>query len=136
MCDVMEKYLEEERTKARAQGQEEGAFNILVMLVQQKIISVKDAAVQIGMGTEEFQKKMLAKINNMSETETTKKINILDYLDNPSMYLRLRERFEEGYKEGLKEVMVLFARQNLIAKEVAAEKLGMSAEEFQKILEG
>ena len=61
VCDVMEKYLEEERTKARAQGQEEGAFNTLVKLVQQKIISVKDAAVQIGMTTEEFQKKMLAK---------------------------------------------------------------------------
>lgn len=50
-----------------------------------------------------------------------KKYNVLDYLDNPSMYLRLRERYEEGYKEGLKEV--------------AAEQLGMTVEELQKILE-
>ena len=57
MCDVMEKYLEEERTK----GKKEGAFDTLVQLVQQKLLSVKDAAAQVGMTTEEFQKKMLLK---------------------------------------------------------------------------
>lgn len=65
MCDVMEKYLEEERTKGIAegivQGKKEGAFDAIVQLVQQKLLSVKDAAAQVGMTTEEFQKKMLLK---------------------------------------------------------------------------
>ena len=61
-----------------------------------------------------------------------KKYNVVDYLDNPSMFLRDRERFEAGYKEG----MVQLVRQNVIAKEVAAEQLGMTVEEFQKMSEG
>ena len=65
VCDVMEKYLEEERTKGIAegivQGKKEGAFDAIVQLVQQKLLSVKDAAAQVGMTTEEFQKKMLLK---------------------------------------------------------------------------
>lgn len=61
-----------------------------------------------------------------------KKYNVLDYLDNPSMYLRVRENYEKGYIEGL----VCLVRQNVINKEEAAEQLGMTLEEFQKILEG
>ena len=68
-----------------------------------------------------------------------KKYNVVDYLDNPSMYLRDREKFEEGRKEGRKEdaidLMVQLVRQKLIDIKVAAEQLGMSVEEFQKRLE-
>lgn len=44
-----------------AEGKKEGAFEMLVQLVRQKIIDTKDAAAQLGMTTEEFQEKMLSK---------------------------------------------------------------------------
>lgn len=44
-----------------AEGKAEGAFEVLVQLVQQKLLDVKDAAKQLDMTTEEFQKKLLSK---------------------------------------------------------------------------
>lgn len=76
------------------------------------------------------------KIGEISTTDIrhilNKKYNVVDFLDNPSMYLRIREKLEEGRID----LMVQLVRQNLIAKEVAAEQLGMTVEEFQKRLEG
>ena len=76
------------------------------------------------------------KIGEISTTDIrhilNKKYNVMDYLDNPSMYLRIREKFEEGRTD----LMVQLVRQKLIDIKVAAEQLGMTLEEFQKILEG
>lgn len=44
-----------------AEGKKEGAFEMLAQLVHQKLLDVKDAADQLGMTAEEFQKKLLSK---------------------------------------------------------------------------
>lgn len=51
----------EKFAEGKAEGRAEGAFEALAQLVHQKLLDIKDAAAQLNMTTEEFQKKMLSK---------------------------------------------------------------------------
>ena len=51
---VMEKLLSEERDEGRLEGRQEGKIDMLVQLVQEEIISVKDAAARLSMSEEAF----------------------------------------------------------------------------------
>ena len=54
MMGVMEKLLSEERDEGHLEGRQEGKIDMLVQLVQEEIISVKDAAARLSMSEEAF----------------------------------------------------------------------------------
>jgi len=58
---VMELFREEGRAEGRAEGREEGIIDTLISLVQNGLLSIKDAAAQLGITEAAFQQKMLGK---------------------------------------------------------------------------
>lgn len=50
-----------EREEGRKEGREEGKLDILLSLVREKLLTVKDAAVRAGMTETEFLQKMAEK---------------------------------------------------------------------------
>ena len=60
-AEAMELFREEGRAEGRAEGHAEGIIDTLISLVQKGLLSIKDAAAQLGIIEAAFQQKMLGK---------------------------------------------------------------------------
>ena len=60
-AEAMELFRKEGRAEGLAEGRAEGIIDTLISLVQNGLLSIKDAAAQLGITEVAFQKKMLGK---------------------------------------------------------------------------
>ena len=60
-AEAMELFREEGRAEGLAEGRAEGIVDTLISLVQKGLLSIKDAAAQLGITEVAFQQKMLGK---------------------------------------------------------------------------
>ena len=60
-AEAMELFREEGRAEGLAEGRAEGIIDTLISLVQKGLLSIKDAAAQLGITEAAFQQKMLGK---------------------------------------------------------------------------
>lgn len=56
MCKAIDDWIEEERKEGRKEGKSEGRLDVLVELVKEGMLSIKDASVKVSMREDEFQK--------------------------------------------------------------------------------
>ena len=60
-AEAMELFREEGRAEGRVEGRAEGIIDTLISLVQKGLLSIKDAAAQLGISEVAFQQKMLGR---------------------------------------------------------------------------